>query len=185
MRTLEIYSANVLIIATALALLEIWLERFRSGFGGDFYSPFWSTHCQGGVIEWLKKVAGKEYINRYHATMFGLILPLIYLGEYVVLVFYGRYAWISSALYLSSVLIGVMVAEDFLYFLLIGFFAKRLLRGKGFDEGILLLLQGKIKWHTDYKEIAWGLGFPVSYYKGVLIATILLIAEYFIKHLGL
>ncbi|MDE2037858.1 MAG: hypothetical protein KGI69_01370 [Patescibacteria group bacterium] len=165
---------NILAFATALAMLEIWLERYRSGFGGDFIDPYWSEHMQGPFIEFLKRVAGKQYIKRYHYSMFGFVLPALYAGEWAVLAWHGHgglAARLASPLMLMiGVCAGVMVVEDFLYFLLIGLFAKRLLPGKGFDEGAMLLLKGKVAWHTDWRPIAFGLGLPTSYFIGLGIA---------------
>ncbi len=181
----KIYLPNVIVIATALALLEIWFEQFRGGFQGDFYSPYWSKHADGKFVELLNKVAGKKYLNRYHVTMFCAILPALYAGEWIWLAFYGSLGWISSALFVSAVCFGVAAAEDFIYFVLIGFFAKGLLKGKDFDDGIMLLLRGEMEWHTDQKEILWGVKLPRSYFVALAIVLLLLVIEHLTAAYGL
>ena len=132
-----------------MAIFEIWLERFKSGWGGEFYSPFWGKKL---YFSWVMKSMEKSYISVYHLVMFAGVLPGIYLAEYFLFVHWvGHHGWILSfegftvvpIIYFLAVWMGVAVGEDFLYFLL----------NWHFPDALRLFFKGELSWHTKWVNI--------------------------------
>ncbi len=162
------YWVNVVVIALPLAIFEIWLERFKTGWGGEFKSRFWGRKIE---IRWLNKIFGFLAISVYHLVMFGLVLPAIYLSEYLVLAHLaGSHSWVISfngytlvpLIYFVGLWIGVSVMEDFLYFLLNWHFPNALRR----------LFRGEATW-LAYWDTESKIQIPNNYICGPLVICIL------------
>ncbi len=140
---------DILIIATPLAVLEIYLERFKSGWNGEFYSPFCGKKL---YFKWIMKSMERAYISVYHLIMFGVILPTIYLVEYLILAHIAGYGgWVISfygiamvpILYLIAVGIGVATLEDLLWAMLNWHYPNTLKR----------FFNAELLWHTEWVNI--------------------------------
>jgi hypothetical protein len=120
--TLLFWLVNFLPVAIALAIFEIWLEKYKTGPWGKtaFINPYWEEKL-GWNVPFLK------YLSRYHAIMFLRIMPLLFIMS---MAFWGMIldypifpiepSWFKVAasflLLFSATWLGNSGAEDFLYF---------------------------------------------------------------------
>ncbi|MES2215747.1 MAG: hypothetical protein V4481_00435 [Patescibacteria group bacterium] len=153
------YLGNVLAISIPLALFEIYLERFKSGWNGEFYSPFWGRKFH---IGWINKVMEKTYVSMYHLVMWVGVMPGVLITEYFLLAHLnGGHGWIVSCykirlvpiLYLPAIWMGVSVVEDFLWFAL----------NWHFPGALQMLVRAEMVWHTDYVSITRTIKLPRFY----------------------
>jgi hypothetical protein len=168
---------NLLFFAIPLALFEIWLENFKSGWDGEFIHPFWGKKIYWG---WMLKVFQKRYVTPYHLIMFGVIIPLITLTEYLMLHFLDGSRWIVVSfgkvtiippLFILALWLGNMVVEDFLWFALNTWFHFR------FPDALHKLFKGEFKWHTQWVNITHNVMLPRFYLTTPIWIAILLAAE--------
>jgi hypothetical protein len=159
MTTLWLYLLNVLVIAFPLAIFEIWLEKYKSGWGGEFYHPFWGKKIRIGL---LLRIAEKIYVTPYHLIMFGVVIPGIFTAEYFSLRYLAWHGgWILSftdisivpAIFLPAVWLGVTVVEDFLWFAL----------NWRYPDALLRLCRGEMAWHTRWVKITDSVKLPRFY----------------------
>jgi hypothetical protein len=178
LKTLDFYLWNVLAIAFPLALFEIWLERFKSGWDGEFTSRFWGKKIR---IGFLNKVFEKAYITPYHFIMFGAIIPALMVVQYAWLVHLaGRNSlvmefWdlkIVPLIFLPAVWLGNAVLEDFLWFAL----------NWHFPDALRKLFRGEFKWHT--KWVVVGKGMVPRFYLTTpgLVIVLLVLEDFIVKH---
>ncbi len=183
MLTAIFYLLNVGVISLFLALFEIYLEKYKSGFGGEFTSPFWGRKLKPSL---LIKAFQKAYVTPYHLIMFGLILPTIYFGEYVILE-HGHLTQLVTTfngmmlvpiIYLVAVVIGVMTLEDFLFFVFSGLIIPKWLPEKRFDGALQKLLRGEVAWHTEWVHISPSKMVPKFYLQVPVLVTELLLIQH-------
>ncbi len=160
------YAINVLVVAVPLALFEIWLERFKTGWGGEFRSPFW-----GYKITWrpLCLVMQKTYVTPYHLLMFGLVIPVTLVAQ----------CWLTplpvvGPVYFLALWIGVATLEDFLWAALNWHYPRALHRM--FHQGL--------SWHTKWIELTQEVKVPRFYITSPFWIAILLVIQHLIIRLG-
>jgi hypothetical protein len=178
--TIGFYVVNIFAIAVPLAIFEIWLEKFKSGWGGEFYNPFWGKKIR---TAWIMRVAEKDYLTPYHFLMFLGILPIIYGAEWVAFSHVAVGPWwfvlsfrdisISPILYFPALWIGVATLEDFLYFALNWRWPNALTR----------LFNAEMPWHTDYVRISTTKQVPRFYLICLIYVVLLLAAQHLIARL--
>ena len=126
------FLVNVFVLSLVLAIFEIWMEKDR-GWGTGL-GPFWGKKFF--KKSFISKASEKYYFTLYHIVMFGLIVPLILLGEYL---------WIfrTSPLFYLASWVEIAVVEDFLWFVFNWYFPgslRKLLAGG--DLGGTVHLEG-------------------------------------------
>ena len=186
------YVKNLLPISYLLAEFEIYLEGFKKGEWSktEFDHKFWGRKIMGRnklsrfIIGW---VLEKTYITPYHIVMFGGIIPLVTIINYLVLwLTSGQvptlYGWlfmtvagtkIFAPLFVVAVWIGNLVLEDFLWF------ALQSLTGWREPHALSKLLHGEFAWHTKWWGFK-GLMLPRFYFTTPLLVTLILLAQHFI-----
>ena len=188
MKTFLFYIANVLLFAIPLGLFEVYLERFKSGWDGEFFDPFWGKKIN---VAWMDKAFEKTYVTPYHIIMFGIVFPGIIALEYLGLHCVAGHGWwrldfwgisIIPLAFIPAVLVGNMVFEDFLWFVFNSYCWWFKVR---FPDALAKLFRGEFKWHTKWIDIPLvGIKLPRFYIWATAIAIILLIIqEAIIKYL--
>lgn len=169
------YLANVLAVAFPLALLEIWLEKYKTGWNGEFRNQFWGHKIYNKFI---CVIFQKTYVSVYHVIMFAGVIPAIYLVEYLLLRERAtEHGWIITvwsvrfipALYFPALWLGVATLEDFLWFAL----------NWRFPHALRRLTSGEMTWHTKWIKITPSVKVPDFY----LTVPILIIVLFFIQFL--
>lgn len=154
------FFVNVLAIALPLAIFEIVAEKSQ-GWGSGWQKNKWYAKPffpKNKIIRLLVKILTIESPLNYHILVFVLMIPSIFILEYFLLT--------KNILLLASCFIGVLVAEDFLWFLLNWNFdsLKQLLKGPS----------GSIWWHKRWFKISLTKYLPTSYFYGLLLSLVLL-----------
>ena len=176
------YILNVLVIAIPLAVLELWLEKFKTGWGGEFRSRFWGKKLYFKVV---LKVAEKTYISVYHLVMFAVILPGIFVFEFLVLWHLSKSgSWVLNVydvrfvpiIFLPTVWLGNSVTEDFLYFVIADLFSWR------FPGALKRFFNGECKWHTHYVKLSNSIKLPRFYLTVPIYIVVLLIVHSIFIH---
>lgn len=174
-----LYVSNVLAIAIPLAIFEIWLEKLKTGWGGEFRSPFWGKKIYFGF---LLKIAEKTYVTTYHLVMFGLVLPSLLAIEFFILWHLSKDGfWILNVdgirfvpvIFLPTVWLGNTVVEDFFYFV----FNWR------FPGALKKLFRGEMTWHTHYTNLTSSVKLPRFYITYSICVFVLLVAQYILVRL--
>lgn len=160
------YAINVLVVAVPLAIFEIWLGRFKDGWGGEFRHPFW-----GYKITWrpLCLVMQKTYVTPYHLLMFGLVIPAALGIECWVL----RHQIVWPVFFLA-LWIGVAILEDFLWFALNWHYPGALRR----------LVREGLSWHTKWVQLSKNVKVPSFYVTSPFWIAVLLVIQHLIIRLG-
>lgn len=188
MKELLLYVGNVLAIAIPLACFEIWLERFKSGWCGEFFHPFWGRKIRW---RWLCRLFEKTYVTPYHLIMFGPVIMGISAVEYILLARVGR-GWLIAApfgvtivppLFLTAVWAGNTVIEDFLYFALQRLMAALLLKPP-FPDALERFFRGEFTWHTKWLRLGPRLSLPLFYFTTWYVVAALIAAERLIIRLA-
>jgi len=138
-----LYLTSVFTIALPLALFEIWLERFKTGWGGNFTSEFWGRKIQFGLAKKLLG-SGVELGTRYHILMFPVVVPTLF---FLCARFLGRHvahAPVFWPLFVIAGMLGIMLVEDVLWFVLNAAFHLR------FPDALQRLLRGDVSWHPRW-----------------------------------
>lgn len=161
MDKLYIYFLNILIIALPLALFEILIEK-EKGWGSGWSKNKWYAKPfvpQSSFVKFLIKVLKIESPLVYHFITFAIIIPAIFIIEY--------YYWTNNILLLIASFIGVIVLEDFFWFLLNWNFdsLRQLLRGPN----------GTIWWHKRWIKISKNSYLPASYFSALPLSFLLLL----------
>ena len=177
------YIVNVLLLATPLAVFEIWLDVSGKKIGpwGDtkFVDPFWGKELK---VPYFSQMF--SHLTRYHIVLFGYIGLVVFVLEYMVLRLLSDSGWIImyihgvkiiAPLYIAAVLVGNMLAEDMLWFVIQSITGK--LFGWGEPEAVARLLRGDFKWHTKWSQITTSVMLPRSYLTTPGWVVILLIAQ--------
>jgi hypothetical protein len=169
-----LYLCNVIVLALPFALLEIWLEKFKSGWAGEFYNSFWGRKIH---IKFFL-----SYMTVYHLVAFSSLAMLL------VLEFFGLRSltenggfWIMDVagirfvpvIFLLSVWIGVAELEDFLWFALNWRYRGAMKR----------LLWGEVKWHVSWVNITRSRKLPRMYFIGLFAVIALFVLQYIIIEL--
>ncbi len=186
-RAILFFVVNVVVIATPLALFEIWLERYKSGWGGEFYSPFWGYKIEFSFLSKIKlgfllKILEKTYVTPYHLLMFGLVLPGIFTAEFLWLKHLagGVSSWvlpvgfwgisIVPVIYFVALWIGVATLEDFLWSAL----------NWHYENAMSRFFSGDLAWHAKWSELAPGIKVPSFYISSPIWIAFLLISQWIV-----
>lgn len=188
MKTIALYISNVVLFSVPWAIFEVWLEKYKSGWGGEFWHPFWGKKLYPKLI---LTVFQKSYITPYH-IIFYLIWAVLIFGEYFF--FYqpkSIMAWIEGwfmaikvigveiipLIFLPAVLLGVTVLEDFLWVIFNTMFKWH------FPDAIDRFFRGDFPWHTHWVNITANIKLPSFYlYLPVEITVILIFQSLLLKH---
>lgn len=158
MSYLGLWSLNVLLVSSAIALFEINLEKDHGWASGLAQSGLGRRLWKDSV---LARMIEKPYVTVYHLVLFGVIVPLILIGQYSIF----RDLWITSrsevidggvltawqvgSLHFTPLLSGIAAwfaittVEDFLWFAL----------NWHYPSSLADLLAGRIWWHTRWVTI--------------------------------
>jgi|GEM_PF-1121403 len=150
---IQLYILNVLIIALPLALVEIWLEKFKTGPWGDteFMHPFWGKKIH---TRWLCRLMQKKHVTPYHLFIFAFLLTSIMTCEWLLVGgVSGHGFWVINPswpllgsikiiplIFFPAVWIGVAVFEDALWFIL----------NWRAPDSLARLMRKEFPWHTQY-----------------------------------
>lgn len=171
---LGLYLGNVFIIALPLAILEIWLEKFKAGWDSEFKHHFWGRKIE---IKILLRMTDKAYITVYHFVMFGLLLPMIFILEsFFLFNILKNGFWITQfestrfvpLIFFFAVWLGVTVVEDFFWFVL----------NWRYPEALGKLFKAELAWHTHWIGITKTIKVPRFYITGPIVVFILFIINY-------
>lgn len=166
-RIMDIYQllSNILAIALPLSLLEISFER-DEGWGAGLGKDTWygKIFSENSLLQFIAKIVGVPYFFGYALFAYFFFVPLLLVFEYF---YFGR-----DVLFLLATYMGVLVAEDFLWFVLNPYFPslRELLKGP----------QGSIWWHKRWV----GIGkyyLPASYFTGALLVICLILISHLSK----
>jgi hypothetical protein len=155
------WAVNFIPVALALAIFEIWLEKYKRGPWGktEFINPYWEEKT-GWPVPFLK------YTSRYHAVMFTGVLPPLFILSMLIWsktlnyqVFPDGSPWYFSALslvlLLAAICLGNMGTEDFFYFAiqsLTGWREPHALRK--------VVIEKDFHWFKDWLPPIFGLNIP-------------------------
>jgi len=144
LKILFLYLINVVAISLPLAVLEIYLEKFKSGPWGDteFTHGFWGRRIRGEIVLFF----GKDFVTMYQIVVFGTIIvgltALCYAtfadGLFVIVI--GDTSVVMPA-FVAAIVSGIMVTEDLLWF------AIQTWTGWREPEALDRLFRGDYKWH--------------------------------------
>jgi len=150
--------ANTLVLSLILAVFEIFLEKDK-GWASGLNPSTWGRKLLKGSI--IARLCEKPYITTYHIFVFLVVMPAIFLGEYLLLKKLGIGHPVSGnllgaskpflgmplgelrfapSLFLISVWLLLLGAEDFLWFALNWFYPGSLKD----------LLSGNVWWHSRW-----------------------------------
>jgi len=155
------YIFNIIIIALPLAIFEIIIEKDK-GWGSGWDKNKWYAKKfipDNIIVKSLAKILKIEPPLNYHALVFGFLLPVLFIAQYIYVV--------NDALLLLASLVSVLVFEDMFWFIFNWNFGsfRQLLRG---PEGSIWWIKG---WVRIYKKYY----LPKSYFIGLPISIILLV----------
>ncbi|MAF79916.1 hypothetical protein CL629_02450 [bacterium] len=155
-----IYAVNIIAIALPIALFEICIEK-GTGWGAGFSKDKWYGKIIGKNNRWaefLTRTIGIPHFTTYHICMLFLFLPILLAVEY--------FFFLHNILLIVAIYIGVLIIEDFLWFVLNWHFPalKELLKGP----------HGKIWWHKQWIKIFNKFYLPKSYL-AIIISILLLL----------
>ncbi len=176
----------MLLFAIPLGLFEVWLERFKSGWCGEFHNPFWGKKIR---IKLLNLLGEKTYVTPYHLIMFGPVYLGVSIIELICLHFAGH-GWmiitvsgfkIVPVIWLTAVWFGNATVEDFLWFVFNSYCFWFKFR---FPDALKMLFRGKFTWHTRWVKIG-SIMLPRFYLTTPLWVMLLLIIHYFVVHASL
>jgi hypothetical protein len=148
-----LYCADVLIRAIPLGLFEVWLERFKSGWNGEFFDPFWGTKIR---IPLLNAIFEKDYVTPYHLIMFGPVYAGTSAIEWLVLHTIDGRGWmivsvfgvkIVPVIWIVAVWLGNATVEDILWFVFNTYCTRFKVR---FPDALEKLFRGEFEWHTRW-----------------------------------
>jgi hypothetical protein len=151
---------GALFLALPIALLEILMEKDK-GWGSDLSKKSWYGRVVGEknlVARMVVRILGVPHLFGYFVFMYFVLVPVLLVAAYFLLI---QEAWLLVAIYF-----GVLVLEDFLWFVLNWNFPalKELLKGP----------KGKIWWHKRWVRLGGGY-LPRSYFLSLPFIVIALI----------
>ena len=154
------YLANVALLSLALALVEIVMEK-GNGWGSGLNQRTWGRKLWQGSL--IARLCEKQYVTLYHAVMFAMALPAVFITEYLVAVRIGvvQGSWLRGALFVAASWLLLCVLEDALWFALNWYYP-----GSWRD-----LIAGRIWWHTRW----WRFGrihLPGFYVWGLALSAV-------------
>jgi len=160
---LSIYLANVALLSLGLALVEIVMEKGR-GWGSGLNQRTWGRKLWEGSL--IARLCEKQYVTLYHVVMFAMVLPGIFIAEYVAAARSGvvQVDWVRGVLFVAGSWLLLCVVEDFLWFALNWYYPGSLRE----------LIAGRIWWHTRW----WSIGsvkLPGFYVWGLAVSAIAMV----------
>jgi hypothetical protein len=165
-----IYILNIFFIALPLAVFEIVIEK-KQGWGSGWSKDWWYARPlfpNSSLVKGVSKKLNIELPLGYHFIMFGFVIPVLMVFEYVYI--------IPNILIVVGIFLGVLVVEDFLWFLF----------NWNFDSLTQLLKgpQGTIFWHKKWLKISSEKYVPRSYAVVMLISLILLLIAFIYREMS-
>lgn len=161
MSNFTIYILNIFLVALPLAIFEIIIERDK-GWGSGWQKSKWYAKPfapSSKTVKFLAKILNIEPPLNYHIVVFGLVLPSIFLCQYLYVT--------SNVVLLLACFVAVTVFEDFLWFLLNWHFTslRQLFKGP----------HGTIWWHKRWIRVFKNYYLPGAYFTAVPLSIILLL----------
>jgi len=168
---------NVLVPGCALAIFEIVLEKDKGWASALNPAGFGRRLFEGSIVA---RLCEKPYITVYHVFMFTVVVPAIFLSEYMLLrsgavdtQVFGKLGPFpcgptGSALFIVSVWLCFLAVEDFLWFALNWYY----------PQSLRDLLSGRIWWHTRWLEFGW-IKLPRFYVSLVALSILFLLASFY------
>src|ERR1035437_1806236 len=152
------YLLNIFVVALPLAIFEIVLEK-NKGWGSGFPKDKWFTKQflpNNVIVKFSAQSLKIEHPLNYHFWVFAVTIPFIFILEYYYLTY--------NILFFLAIFIGVLVAEDSLWFLLNWYFdsRKQLLKGPN----------GSIWWHKHWIKIYKNYYLPTCYFSAVILSIL-------------
>lgn len=166
--SIGLYLVVVLAIAVSVGLFEVWgINHYRVGWGELLpQDKWWGKNV---VPKVLFNVVGPQLLTRYHFFMYFVIVPgLVALLGYAFYDAHRPTNWIGCATFLIAGTMGVMVLEDFLFFVFSSIF------GKPYPRALARLFRGEAIWHPNQIKFSEGFVVPATYLWVPAVATILL-----------
>jgi len=175
---------NVLVLSLALAIFEIVVEKENGWASGTNPKRAGRRLFRGSFIS---EVCEKPYLTAYHLFVFLLLLPLVLVGELLLVQAIGaghavfgnlsvsptNYLMMQVGgvtfipfLFLTSAWFCILVVEDLLWFLLNWYYPKSM------ED----LLSGRIWWHTRWLTLG-SIKIPRFYLTISLVAILFLAAS--------
>lgn len=144
-----IFAISILAFAIPIALLEIMIEKDK-GWGAALPKNKWYGMIVGEHNSFVKSIAsfiGVPYFFGYSVLMYFFLLPLLLLTEHFLI--------FNNFLFTLAIYLGIVVVEDFSWFVLNWNFPalSELLKGP----------HGSIWWHKRWLKVYNGYYLPKSY----------------------
>ncbi|OGN28148.1 MAG: hypothetical protein A3A33_02225 [Candidatus Yanofskybacteria bacterium RIFCSPLOWO2_01_FULL_49_25] len=155
---LIIYAVHVACIALPLAIFEIIIEKDK-GWGSGWDIRRWYAKIFAPESSLMRSIQNALHINpplNYHVLVFGFLVPVLLALDGI---------FITKSVFMTlSILFGVLVFEDFLWFALNWNFhsLRELLHGP----------RGSISWHHAWIRIGSTAYIPASYFSGLAISLL-------------
>lgn len=154
-----IFLIDIVFLAIPIALFEITIEKDK-GWGAGLPEDRWYGRVVGEnntVMRILASIIGVPYFFGYGILMYLILLPLFLFVEYLF--------FVPNLILLLTIYIGIVVTEDFSWFVLNWHFSslKELFKGP----------HGSIWWHKRWIKLFNGYYLPRSYL-AIIVASILL-----------
>jgi hypothetical protein len=151
LKTYQFYLFVVATVATCLALFERWgIARFNVGWGEPLpANTFWGKP----VLEKAPfNLAGAVLLTRYHFVMFFVLVPMALTVAILILKNSAAHppaTWLAWIFFLIACVFGVMVLEDFLFFVFSSLFRSP------YPHALARLLRGEATWHPQQINFGW------------------------------
>ena len=155
------YLLNIIVVALPLAIFEIFIEK-NNGWGSGWSKNSWYTKKflpNNNFVKFSTKIFKIEHPLNYHVLIFAVAVPFILILEYYYLTY--------NILFFFAIFLGVLVAEDSLWFLLNWHFDAR--------EQLLKGPNGSIWWHKHWIKISKNYYLPTSYFSALLLSVLVLL----------
>ncbi len=167
MEIFRFFIANVILIALSVAFFEIITEKDK-GWGAGHPKDKWYGKIlwqNSPIAQTVVKALGVPYIFGYGFAMYGVIIPLTLIAEYLFLN--------QNVFLLLAIFVTVCFVEDFLWFVFNWYFdsLKQLFKGP----------YGSIWWHKKWVKIFKDTYLPQSYFSGLSLTLVFLLLAYYFQ----
>jgi hypothetical protein len=164
------YLVVIATIAVAVALFEVWgIAHYGVAWGGQLpKDKFWGKPLLRSAP---LNLVGRQLLTRYHFFMFCVLVP----GSILLIGFLSRHVaaspparWFGWMVFAIAGTLGVMVLEDFLFFVFSTIF------GRPYPHALSRLFRGEAYWHPFQISFFGLFKLPAAYVGIPAIAALLL-----------